>query len=117
MPKLILATFVALTVAAACAPKNVARQESATASRPETIETRARAALLNAPNVHASEIQIEVTGQVVTLRGEVHGQQEIDAAVAAVRAVPGVQEVKSELRPKSEPVRAAASRSLRVSIF
>ena len=95
--KLIVTLMVA--VAAACAPKNVQRIESTTAANPATIQTRVETALLNAPNVHAAEIQVVVSGQVVTLRGEVHGQPEIDAAVAAARSVPLVQEVKSELKP------------------
>ena len=91
-----------LLLAAACGgSKNVARTEGRTETRPQTIDIRVRKALLSARNVHASEIQVEVSGQVVTLKGEVHGQPEIDAAIAAARSVPGVQEVKSELRSKS----------------
>jgi osmotically-inducible protein OsmY len=98
----------ALVIAIAClglsacgAPKNVRQIESAAASNPASLQTRVENALRNAPNVHAAEIQVEVTGQVVTLRGDVHGQQEIDGAIAAARSVPGVQDVKSELKPKS----------------
>ena len=62
-----------------------------------TIATRVRVGLLNEPNVHASEITVDVAQGVVTLKGNVHGQQEADAAVAGARKVSGVKDVKSEL--------------------
>jgi osmotically-inducible protein OsmY len=63
-----------------------------------TIQIRVRTALQNAPNVHGNEIQVETTGAVVVLKGSVHGQAEEDAAIAVVRQVPGVREVRSELK-------------------
>jgi osmotically-inducible protein OsmY len=66
-----------------------------------TIAVRVRTALNNAPDVHPAEVQVEVSGGVVMLKGEVHGEKEVSAAVAAARAVSGVREVKSELKSKS----------------
>jgi osmotically-inducible protein OsmY len=54
--------------------------------------------LLNAPAVHANEIDVDVQRGVAVLRGHVHGQPEIDAAVNAARRVGGICDVKSELQ-------------------
>jgi hyperosmotically inducible protein len=80
----------------ACA--SAAPRRTAPPSDDATVQTAVRTALLNAPNVHASEIQVEAQGGVVILRGDVHGQAEEDAAIAVARSVPGVREVRSELK-------------------
>lgn len=66
-----------------------------------TIAVRVRTALNNAPDVHPAEVQVEVTNGVVMLKGDVHGDKEMSAAVAAARSVGGVRDVKSELKPKT----------------
>jgi len=63
-----------------------------------TLAVRVRTALLNDPVVHANEIQVDVKQGVVALAGNVHGQQEADAAVGAARRVTGVKDVMSALQ-------------------
>lgn len=64
----------------------------------DTIAVRVRTALLNDPVVHANEITVTAQTGVVVLRGQVHGQQEANAAVAVARRVEGVKDVLSELQ-------------------
>lgn len=63
----------------------------------QTIKTHVQTLLLNDPNVHAREITVDVAQGVVTLRGSVHSEQEVNAAVASARKAEGVKDVKSEL--------------------
>lgn len=65
-----------------------------------TIAVRVRTALANTPAVHPAEVQVEVTSGVVVLKGDVHGEPEITAAVGAARSVGGVREVRSELKSR-----------------
>jgi len=64
-----------------------------------TLTVRVRTALLNDPAVHASEITVMAQNGVVILRGQVHGQSEANAAIAAARRIEGVRDVQSELQP------------------
>jgi hyperosmotically inducible protein len=89
---LLLALGLTFALGACGAPKRIPNPDN-----DATLDTRVRTALRNAPNVHANEIQVELSGGVATLRGAVHGQAEIDAAVAAARSVQGVRDVRSEL--------------------
>ena len=63
-----------------------------------TITVRVRTALLNDPVVHASEINVTAQNGIVMLRGQVHGQSEANAAIAAARRIAGVRDVQSELQ-------------------
>ena len=63
-----------------------------------TLTVRVRTALLNDPVVHASEVTVMAQNGVVILRGQVHGQPEANAAVAAARRIAGVRDVQSELQ-------------------
>ena len=65
----------------------------------QTVKTHVQTLLLNDPDVHAREIAVDVAQGVVTLRGAVHGEKEVNAAVAAARKAEGVKDVKSELEP------------------
>ncbi len=76
------------------------RMPSAPAPDDNTIAVRVKTALANAPTVHPNEIQVEVASGVVVLKGDVHGDPEITAAVQAARSVAGVKDVRSELKPK-----------------
>lgn len=62
-----------------------------------SVTVRVRTALLNDPVVHGHEINVAAQNGVVVLRGQVHGQQEADAAIAIARRVEGVKDVQSEL--------------------
>lgn len=64
-----------------------------------TLTVRVRTALLNDPAVHASEIDVMAQNGLVILRGQVHGQPEANAAIAAARRIEGVRDVQSELQP------------------
>jgi osmotically-inducible protein OsmY len=96
MKKNILAT-VMIVAAVACGGRLAPRGTAPNPNDDATIAARVKVGLLNEPNVHASEITVEVAQGVVTLKGNVHGQPEVDAAVAGARKVAGVKEVKSEL--------------------
>jgi len=63
-----------------------------------TLTVRVRTALLNDPVVHASEINVTAQNGIVMLRGQVHGQSEANAAIAAARRIAGVRDVQSELQ-------------------
>ena len=76
------------------------RMPSTAPADDNTTAVRVRTALANATGVHPSEIQVEVSSGVVVLKGQVHGDNEINAAIAAARQVGGVRDVKSELTPK-----------------
>ena len=90
---IVIALIVGLSACASIAPKGAFGPPD-----DQTIAARVRAALLNDPVVHASEIQVDVKQGVVGLAGTVHGQQEADAAVTAARRVPGVKDVTSALQ-------------------
>jgi hyperosmotically inducible protein len=66
----------------------------------QSVAARVRAALLNDPVVHANEISVTAQSGVVVLRGQVHGVQEANAAIAVARRVNGVTDVRSELQTK-----------------
>ena len=63
-----------------------------------TITVRVRTALQNNPVVHGSEISVVAQDGVVILSGQVHGQPEAAAAIAAARRIEGVRDVQSELQ-------------------
>jgi BON domain-containing protein len=77
----------------------------------QTVATRVRTSLLNAPNVHANEVNVDVAAGVVTLTGTVHDQNEVNAAVGAARKVEGVRDVRNELHTKGDPPASSASTS------
>ena len=64
----------------------------------QTIATRVRTALLNDPLVHGNEINVIAQNGIVILQGQVHGQEEANAAIVVARRIEGVKDVKSELR-------------------
>ena len=88
--------FAVLTLAAsltgACSAKSL---------RPATddsgVSTRVRTALLNDPQVAATNITVTSTNGVVTLSGRVRTPAEADRAVAVARQTTGVADVRSEL--------------------
>jgi osmotically-inducible protein OsmY len=100
MTRFLQLMLAAVTVATlACGGARVHVQAPA-APDDNTLAVRVRTSLANAPDVHPSEVQVEVTGGVVVLKGDVHGEREINAAIEAARRVSGVRDVKSELKSK-----------------
>ena len=61
------------------------------------MSTRVRTALLNDPQVAATNITVTSTNGVVTLSGRVRTPAEADRAVAVARQTTGVADVRSEL--------------------
>ena len=90
---IVIALIVGLSACASIAPKGAFG-----APDDATLAVRVRTALLNDPVVHANEIQVDVRQGVVALAGNVHGQQEADAAVGAARRVAGIKDVMSSLQ-------------------
>jgi hyperosmotically inducible protein len=70
----------------------------APATDDSSIQTRVHAALLNDPVVHGNEISVSARQGVVVLTGQVHGDQEANAAIAIARRVEGVKDVRSEMQ-------------------
>ena len=63
-----------------------------------TLTTRVKTALLNAPDIDATTIDVETAAAVVTLRGFVRNKDEETRAIDATRRVNGVRDVRSELK-------------------
>jgi hyperosmotically inducible protein len=63
-----------------------------------TITTRVKTALLNAPDVQATQIDVDTSAGVVTLKGVVKTKEEEAKALDVARRVTGVRDVKSELK-------------------
>lgn len=63
-----------------------------------TISTRVKTALLNAPNVSATHIDVETAQGVVTLSGTVKSADEEQQAIQTARKINGVRDVKSRLQ-------------------
>jgi osmotically-inducible protein OsmY len=61
------------------------------------VSTRVRTALLNDPQVSATNITVTSANGVVTLSGRVRTPAEADRAVAVARQTTGVTDVRSEL--------------------
>jgi len=96
----IRAALAALLVAGmvACAASRSTPQAAAAAPDDKTLQLRVQTSLNNATGVHGSDVTAEVSQAVVTLSGTVHSQAEVDAAIAAVRRVDGLKDVRSNLR-------------------
>jgi hyperosmotically inducible protein len=100
MTRFLQITLATVTIATlACGAANL-RMPTPPAPDDNTIAARVRTALANAPDVHPAEVQIEVAGGIVVLKGAVHSDREITSAVEAARSVSGVRDVKSELKTK-----------------
>ena len=82
----------AATLTAACGGKTIRP-----ASDDSGVSTRVRTALLNDPQVAATNITVTSTNGVVTLGGRVRTPAEAERAVAVARQTSGVADVRSEL--------------------
>ena len=63
-----------------------------------TISTKVKTALLNAPNVAATRIDVETAQGVVTLSGTVSSAEEEQQAIQTARRINGVRDVRSKLQ-------------------
>ena len=66
-------------------------------STPTDVATRIRDALQRRAQREARDVHVSLSGEVVTLRGQVHSVAERDAAVGSAMAAPGVTRVINEL--------------------
>ncbi len=66
-----------------------------------TITTRVKTALLNDPDVNATQIDVNTTAGIVTLSGGVRSKNEADRAVQVAHGVTGVKDVRSALKISS----------------
>ena len=64
----------------------------------KVINTRVKAALIAAKDIDASDINVDTFRGVVQLSGFVPSRQMQDRAVSVTRGVPGVKEVKDDMR-------------------
>jgi len=64
---------------------------------PENVREKIEAALKRNAILDAEQIIVQADGGKVTLSGTVHSWAELDAAVDAAWAAPGVSEVKNQL--------------------
>lgn len=63
----------------------------------QVLETRVKTALIDADEVKARNIEVEVRNGVVSLSGTVDSKSEASAAVSVARSVDGVKSVDSKL--------------------
>ena len=91
------ATFLLLAVViSACG--GIRAPQIAPATDDQTITARVQTALLNDRAVHGNEINVSAENGVVVLRGQVHGAEEANAAIAVARRIDDVKDVRSELQ-------------------
>lgn len=81
----------------ACAPSQE-RRGTGEYVDDKVINTRVKAALIAAKDIDASDINADTFRGVVQLSGFVHSRQMQDRAVSVARGVPGVKEVKDDMR-------------------
>ncbi|TVP89419.1 MAG: BON domain-containing protein [Pseudomonadaceae bacterium] len=94
----IFVAFAMITAAGCAAP---AKQQTVGAYIDDaTITTRAKAAILNEPELRVTEIKVNTFEGEVQLSGYVSSQAEIDRAMRVVRNVNGVKSVKNDMRLK-----------------
>ncbi len=66
------------------------------------ITTKVKAAILEAPSLKTSEINVETFKGIVQLSGFVNSQADINKAVEVARSVKGVTSVKNDMRLKEK---------------
>jgi hyperosmotically inducible protein len=96
MTKLFASVVVAL-MASSCGGSMRAPRITPSSDDPSLV-ARVRTALLNDPVVHGNEVNVTAENGIVVLTGQVHGEQEANAAIAIARRTTGVKDVRSELQ-------------------
>ena len=69
----------------------------------QALADRVRSEIFRRPDAAKGEVNVDVVDGVVSLRGELDDQAEIDQLVSGARAVPGVREVDNMLHVKEAP--------------
>jgi osmotically-inducible protein OsmY len=96
---LAIASFTVLASLTACA--STAGQEGTGEYVDDAvITTKVKTAVLNDPELKATEINVETFKGKVQLSGYVNSQADIDQAVAVARAIKGVNSVTNDMRLK-----------------
>lgn len=99
---LLVTLLIPLLAAAGCSTTRRVSPAAAKAYDDATISTRVKTALLNDPEVGALRIEVRTEQGVVTLSGTARNQAESQRAVQLARGVPGVKDVRSELKVGGE---------------
>lgn len=68
-----------------------------------SVTAKLKSALLQAPEVKGTDVNVDTVNGKVTLKGAVENQAQADRAVQIARAVEGVREVDSQLMVKAKP--------------
>lgn len=66
-----------------------------------TINAKVKAALLQAPDVKGTDINVDTVNGTVTLKGAVESQAQADRAVTIAKGIEGVKDVQNTLTAKS----------------
>lgn len=99
--KLILASFLALTLLTVTGCGSTQKQEGTGEYIDDTvITTKVKAAILNEPTLKAAEINVETFKGVVQLSGFVSSATSINKAIEVTRGVAGVKSVKNSMHLK-----------------
>jgi osmotically-inducible protein OsmY len=91
------ASVVVALMASSCGGSMSAPRITPSTDDPSLV-ARVRTALLNDPVVHGNEVNVTAANGIVVLTGQVHGDQEANAAIAIARRTTGVKDVRSELQ-------------------
>ena len=68
-----------------------------------TINAKVKIALLQAPDVKGTDVNVDTVNGTVTLKGAVESQAQVDRAVQIARAAEGVKAVSNQLTLKTKP--------------
>ena len=101
-PVAVLAAAAALLLTAGCykAPDTAPVLQSAPERSDDDVTTSVKTALVSDPVLKDYDITVVTSKGDVRLTGQVDAQSQIDAAMAMVRAVPGVHSIHDELTLK-----------------
>ena len=95
------AVFLAATLVSVVGCSSTPRQEGTGEYIDDSVITaKVKAAILNAPTLKVTEINVETFKGVVQLSGFVNSQADINKAVEVTRGVRGVTSVKNDMRVK-----------------
>ena len=97
IPALLSTLLLAATVGCASTPVSESTGEYV---EDTVLTTNVKAAMVNQPELNASEINVETYKGKVQLSGFVSSQADIDKAVAAARSINGVKSVTNDMRLK-----------------
>ena len=98
MKKIQLASIVLLVLAMMVSACGKTIKDNANASDDGTVTARVKTALINDPALGVARIDVDTFKGVVTLSGRVKSTDEEAKALALVRTIKGVTDVKSKLQ-------------------